>query len=304
MTSVIDVANLTKGYGQDRGLNGVSFTVAPGEVLALLGPNGAGKTTCVEILEGHRRRDSGEVSVLGVDPALGGRRLRDRIGIVMQEAGIDPELTVREVLEHYGRAYSQRRDAVELAELVELTDRLDDRVSRLSGGQQRRIDLALGLVGTPELVFLDEPTTGFDPVARRRSWDVIGDLAAAGTTVVLTTHYLEEAEQLADRILVLVAGQIVAEGTPDELRRGAQRETTIRFGLPRVDAPLESLLEPLQGKASGRGMDLEVTTSRPTADLAHITGWALARGIELEGLVVETTSLEQAYLRLVEGEQP
>ncbi len=304
MTSVIDVANLTKGYGQDRGLNGVSFTVAPGEVLALLGPNGAGKTTCVEILEGHRRRDSGEVSVLGVDPALGGRRLRDRIGIVMQEAGIDPELTVREVLEHYGRAYSQRRAAVELAELVELTDRLDDRVSRLSGGQQRRIDLALGLVGTPELVFLDEPTTGFDPVARRRSWDVIGDLAAAGTTVVLTTHYLEEAEQLADRILVLVAGQIVAEGTPDELRRGAQRETTIRFGLPRVDAPLESLLEPLQGKASGRGMDLEVTTSRPTADLAHITGWALARGIELEGLVVETTSLEQAYLRLVEGEQP
>lgn len=303
MPSVIEVQNLTKAYGSAPALAGVSFTVSSGEVVALLGPNGAGKTTCVEILEGHRRRDSGQVSVVGFDPASAGPAWRNRVGIVMQEAGIDPELTVREVLAHYGRAYRQPRSPEDLAALVELDDRLDDRVSRLSGGQRRRVDLALGLVGTPELVFLDEPTTGFDPEARRRSWATIKALAEAGTTVVLTTHYLEEAEQLADRILILVGGQIVAEGSPEQLRRQVQDDTVIRFGLPRVSAPLESLLDPLRGTVTGRGLQLEITTAHPTADLAHITGWALEHQIELDGLAVESTTLEQAYLRLVEDGQ-
>lgn len=299
MTTAIEVSGLTKHYGENRAVDGVSFAVDVGEVFAILGPNGAGKSTTVEILEGHRARDGGSVSVLGVDPATGGRAFRDRIGIVLQEAGVDKELTVRETLDLYSSAYTRRRSIEEVIELVELADRLDDRISRLSGGQQRRVDLALGLIGTPELLFLDEPTTGFDPAARRRSWELVRRLTDEGTTVVLTTHYLEEAEELADRLIVMAHGQIVAAGTPEQLRDQAGSETVIRFALPKIDAPLNSLLEPLHGEASGRDLRIEISTTRPTADLAHVTRWAIDCGVELDGLTVESVTLEDVYLRLV-----
>ena len=306
MTAVIEVDDLIKTYGGSRAVDGISFAVHEGEVLAILGPNGAGKSTTVEILEGHRFRDGGNVRVLGVDPAEGGRRFRDRIGIVLQSAGVDSEFTVREVLELYGFAYSKRRPVDELLAMVELEEKADERVSTLSGGQQRRIDLALGLIGDPELIFLDEPTTGFDPAARRRSWDLISNLTSLGRTVVLTTHYLDEAEHLADRVLVLVDGRIVAEGTPAELKAFAGAGTIIRFDLPTVDAPLGGLLDPLSGTVTGRGRAVEIVTSVPTADLAHLTGWALAQGAELAGLSVTSQDLESVYLQLVgdnEGSQ-
>ncbi|MEM9203754.1 MAG: ABC transporter ATP-binding protein [Actinomycetota bacterium] len=302
MTSTIEVSDLTKTYGENRAVDGVSFSVDAGEVFAILGPNGAGKSTTVEILEGHRTRDGGSVTVLGADPANGGRAFRDRIGIVLQEAGVDKELTVRETLDLYGAAYSKRRSIDEVIELVELADKLDERISRLSGGQQRRVDLALGIIGTPDLLFLDEPTTGFDPAARRRSWDLVRSLTDDGTTVVLTTHYLDEAQELADRLIVMAGGRIVAAGTPDELRAQAGSQTVIRFGLPKVDAPLGGLLDPLHGDASGRDRHIEIATSRPTADLAHITTWAVDHGLELDGLRVESVTLEDVYLRLV-GEE-
>lgn len=288
-----------KSYGDTHAVDGVSFSVTAGEVFAILGPNGAGKSTTVEILEGHRRRDGGTVSVLGVDPDTGGRAFRDRIGIVLQQAGVDNQLTVRETLDLYSTAYTRRRPVEEVAQLVELTDKLDDRISRLSGGQRRRVDVALGIIGSPMLLFLDEPTTGFDPAARRRSWELVRSMRDEGTTVVLTTHYLEEAEELADRLIVMAGGRIVAEGTPEQLREQANTESVIRFGLPQVDAPLSGLLEPLHGAASGRDRRIEITTARPTADLAHITSWAIGHGIELDGLVVESITLEDVYLRLV-----
>jgi ABC-2 type transport system ATP-binding protein len=299
MTNAIDVSDLTKTYGDLRAVDGLSFSIPEGQVFAILGPNGAGKSTTVEILEGHRERDGGEVSVLGVDPATGGRDFRNRIGIVLQEAGVDKELTVRETIELYRNAYTKCRPIDEVIALVELEEKLDIRISRLSGGQRRRVDLALGLIGSPELLFLDEPTTGFDPAARRRSWDLIRRLADDGMTVVLTTHYLEEAEQLADHIVIMSSGQIVAEGTPESLRQDATTESIIRFELPRVDARVEELFEPLFGNVQGRDRRVEVTTTKLTADLAHITGWAVERGVELSGLVVESLTLEDVYLRLV-----
>ena len=299
VTTAIEVEDLSKSYGDLRAVDGVSFSVEPGEVFAILGPNGAGKSTTVEILEGHRRRDSGRVSVLGVDPTEGGRAFRNRIGIVLQEAGVDKELTVRETLDLYSTAYTRRRSIDEVIEMVELADKLDERISRLSGGQQRRVDLALGVIGAPDVLFLDEPTTGFDPAARRRSWELVRDLADNGTTIVLTTHYLEEAEELADHLIVMAGGTIVAAGTPESLRDQAGEATIIRFALPSVDASLAGLLDPLHGDASGRDRRLEISTTKPTADLAHITGWALQHGIELDGLSVESVTLEDVYLRLV-----
>ena len=303
MSAVLEVANLVKHYGDVKAVDGVSFSVQPGEVFALLGPNGAGKSTTVEILEGHRRRDSGHVRVLGVDPAEGGRRFRDRIGIVLQSAGVDEQLTVAEVVALYACAYTRRRPVAEVLEAVELSDQASARVGTLSGGQRRRIDLAMGLVGDPELLFCDEPTTGFDPAARRRSWDLVRRLAGSGRTVVLTTHYLDEAEQLADHVAVLAGGRIVAEGTPASLRREAAADTVVRFALPAAEAPLSGLFEPLAGKVTDNGGRVTVVTPSPTADLAHITGWATARGIELEGLAVESISFEDVYLRLVGEDQ-
>lgn len=299
MAPAIEVQDLVKTYGDVRAVDGVSFSVDEGEVFAILGPNGAGKSTAVEILEGHRAASSGSVRVLGVDPASAKAGFRDRIGIVLQSAGIDTELTVLEVLEFYGAAYSKQRNAHELLELVELTEKADSRVATLSGGQQRRVDLALGLIGDPDLIFLDEPTTGFDPSARRRSWDIVRNLTSLGRTIVLTTHYLDEAEHLADRVAVLAAGQIVAEGSPADLRASLGAGTRISFDMPLVNEPISGLLDPLQGTSRGRDRRLEITTSAPTADLAHITAWAQQRGIELGGLQVASTDLEDVYLGLV-----
>ena len=223
--------DLTKSYGAVTAVDGLSFDVAEGEVYALLGENGAGKSTTVEILEGHRTRSSGEVTVLGQDPGRAGRDFRDRIGIVLQSSGVEHELTVREAVTIYGSCYSSRRAVADVVELVGLTPQLDQRVGHLSGGQRRRLDLALGIVGNPSLLFLDEPTTGFDPAARRHAWELVRELCSGGTTVLLTTHYLDEAEHLAARVGVLAAGRLVAEGTPDELIGGAGT-TVVRFDLP------------------------------------------------------------------------
>ena len=301
--SVISVRDLVKEYGPRRAVDGLSFDVAPGEVYALLGPNGAGKTTTVEILEGHRRRTSGAVDVLGRDPEDGGRALRDRIGIVLQSSGLETEFTVAEVLDVYGSSYGRRRPLDELVELVGLADERDQRVGTLSGGQRRRLDLALGLVGHPELLFLDEPTTGFDPAARRSAWELVRTLCSGGTTVLLTSHYLDEVEQLADRMGVLVAGRLVAEGSPADLIGGADALTTVRFQLPAgVDA--EALDGALPDGATVDGSRVEFTTAAPTEAVHAITGWALERGVELIGLTVARPSLEDVFLGLTGAEHP
>jgi ABC-2 type transport system ATP-binding protein len=298
MTAVVSVRELRKDYGSLRAVAGVSFEISEGEVYALLGQNGAGKSTTVEILEGHRPRTSGEVSVLGQDPGRAGRGFRDRIGIVLQSSGVEHELSVREAVSIYGSCYSRRRQTDDAVEVVGLTAQLDQRVGTLSGGQRRRLDLALGIVGCPSLLFLDEPTTGFDPAARRQAWGLIRQLCSGGTTVLLTTHYLDEAEQLADRVGVLAAGRLVAEGTPDELI-GGSGTTVVRFDLPpgTTAADLDGVL-PAGALVSAERV--EFTTSAPTSAVHAVTGWAMARGIELTGLVVTRPSLEDVFLQLAE----
>jgi ABC-2 type transport system ATP-binding protein len=290
----VRVRGLRKAYGELTALDGVDLTVARGEVLALLGPNGAGKTTLVEILEGHRRADAGAVSVLGYDPGKRERAFREKIGIVLQEAGLDPAITVREALELYGAAYPNPKPAMELLELVGLADRPNERASNLSGGQRRRLDLALGLVGDPDLIFLDEPTTGFDPAARRQSWETIANLRSLGKSILLTTHYMEEAQRLADRVVVLARGTVVAEGTPDELGRD-DNTTLVGFRLPafheNLPLPDDALVE--RGTVSFR-------TDTPTRDLAPLLEWASHRGMELEHLTVTRPTLEDVYLDLTE----
>ena len=229
--SAVRAEGLTKSYGTVTALAGLDLEVDSGEVVALLGPNGAGKTTTVEILEGYRRPDSGSVEVLGSDPVDAGAALKQRIGIVLQEAGLEDELTVRESIEYLRSAYDHPRETDDLIELVGLEEKADERIKRLSGGQKRRLDLALALTGTPELLFLDEPTTGFDPSARRDAWVMIQGLAKAGTTVLLTTHYLEEAQALADRVVVIAGGRVLAEGPPDGLGNRMTAAATIRFRL-------------------------------------------------------------------------
>jgi len=275
----IRAAGVRKSYGAVRALDGVDLTVRRGELLALLGPNGAGKTTLLEILEGHRRADAGEVSVLGHDPALRERRLRERTGIVLQEEGLDPNLDVAEAVELYGAAYPHPRPVEEVLELVGLADRARARAATLSGGQRRRLDLALGIAGDPELIFLDEPTTGFDPGARRRSWELIRRLRRAGKTILLTTHYMEEAQALADRVVVLAGGRVVAEGTPDSLAAAAG----------------EAIVAYRAGDRAERFL-----TPTPTADLLPLLSAAAALGEELEGLTVTRPSLEDVYLQLTE----
>jgi ABC-2 type transport system ATP-binding protein len=262
-------------------------------VLAVLGPNGAGKTTLVEILEGHRSADAGEVSVLGFDPGRRERAFRERIGIVLQEAALDSLLTVREAIELYGAPYPSPRPAAEVAELVGLTDKLDARANTLSGGQRRRLDLALGIGGDPELVFLDEPTTGFDPAARRQSWELIGGLRALGKTILLTTHYMEEAQRLADRVVVIAGGRVIAEGAPDAL--GRDGSTLVTFELPEGLDPA-----PLPVGAERRGRAVSFRTAAPTRDLAPLLSWAAVRGFELEGLTVTRPTLEDVYLQLTQ----
>jgi ABC-2 type transport system ATP-binding protein len=293
--AAISVRDLRKDYGAVRAVDDLTFEVAEGEVYALLGENGAGKSTTVEILEGHRARSAGEVRVLGEDPGRAGRRWRDRIGIVLQSSGVEHELTVREAVTIYGSCYSARRPVTDVIDRVGLAPQLDRRVGHLSGGQRRRLDLALGIVGSPALLFLDEPTTGFDPAARRQAWDLVRDLCSEGTTVLLTTHYLEEAEQLAGRVGVLARGRLVAEGSPAALI-GGTGTTVVRFDVPAATSAAD--LAGVVPAGASIGERVEFTTSTPTAAVHAVTGWALERGVELTGLVVTRPSLEDVFLQL------
>ncbi len=275
----ITVTDLHKSYGAYEALRGIDFEIETGEVFGLLGPNGAGKTSTVEILEGYRRRDGGTVSVLGEDPELAGLDWRQRIGVVLQSGALYQNLTVLESLELFAGYYERPGHVDDVIELVGLAEKRDARVRTLSGGQKRRLDLALGLIGNPEVLFLDEPTTGFDPAARRAAWNVIRSLRTLGKTILLTTHYLDEAEQLSDRVAVLREGTIVAIGRPAELS-GAAPATEIRYQL--------------------NGEDVLVSTHEPTRVLHELTSEALAEGRELEGLSVRRPTLEEIYLALTE----
>jgi ABC-2 type transport system ATP-binding protein len=296
--TAIVVRELHRRYGDTVAVDGISFEVEAGEVFALVGPNGAGKTSTVEILEGHRSRTGGEVTVLGHDPADGGRPFRERIGIVLQEAGMDEEFSVAELVDLYASFYPHPRDRDEVIGLVGLEAKRDARSKTLSGGQRRRLDLALGLIGDPELLFLDEPTTGFDPSARRQAWEVVANLCAVGTTVLLTTHYMEEAQHLADRVAVMAAGRLVALGTPAELARQSQGGSgTIRFRLP---AGTGELALPAVGEHVVReDGTVEVRSRTPTRDLQALTTWAVDRRLELEELTLAPPSFEDTYLELV-----
>jgi ABC-type multidrug transport system ATPase subunit len=296
--AAIVVGDLHKHYGDNHAVRGLDLTVEEGEVVAVVGPNGAGKTTTVEILEGHRQRSHGHVEVLGFDPETGGRAYRERIGIVLQEAGMEDRFTARELLRHYAGFYPRPRDVDEVLELVGLTGKADERTRSLSGGQRRRVDLALGLIGDPDLLFLDEPTTGFDPSARRQAWDVVAGLCQGGKTVLLTTHYMEEAHRLADRVAVIAAGRLVALGTPDELvDRAAGASAIIGFRLP-ADV-LVSDLPRIDGELHVDGDTVEVRSATPTRDLQALTGWATERGLEFDQLRLLRRSLEETYLDLV-----
>jgi ABC-2 type transport system ATP-binding protein len=299
--AVISVKGLRKSYGELEALRGIDLDVARGEIFAFLGPNGAGKTTAISVLEGYLERDAGEVEVLGEDPASVGRDWRGRVGFVLQECRMEPLLTVRETLEMYAGYYEHPRDVAETIELIGLTDKADDRTGRLSGGQQRRLDVAVALIGDAELLFLDEPTTGFDPSARRAAWQVIEGLRDLGKTVMLTTHYMDEAQALADRVAVIASGRIIAAGTPDDLGGRRDAECVISFELPGGDsATVQAAVGGEWSRTNGR---LSLRTGDPTRSLHELTGWALANGIGLEGLEVTRPSLEDVYLELTAAEE-
>jgi ABC-2 type transport system ATP-binding protein len=296
--SVVTVQGLVKRYGRREAVRGVDLDVRRGEIFAFLGPNGAGKTTTVEILEGFRARTDGEVRVLGVDPAHGDAAWRDRVGIVLQDSEPEPGLSVRECLELYAGYYRSPRDVDDTIALVGLTDKTDARAHDLSGGQRRRLDVALALIGDPEIVFLDEPTTGFDPAARRTAWEVIAGLRRLGKTIFLTTHYMEEAEYLADRIAVLARGQIVAEGTPKTLGGRDRMTAAIRFTLPDA-VRLEDLPGELRiiAEMADEGTTV-VHTATPLAHLRLLADWALGLGFDLADIDVRRPTLEDVYLAL------
>jgi ABC-2 type transport system ATP-binding protein len=294
--SAVSVTNLRKSYGDVQAVGDVSFAVEPGEVFALLGPNGAGKTTTIEILEGFRDADSGAVEVLGVDP--GNRRtqrwLRSRMGIVLQELAVEPFLSVRQVLTRNAGYYPHPRPVDEVLDLVGLSAKAGDKVKNLSGGQQRRLDVGLGIVGQPELLFLDEPTTGLDPAGRRATWELIRQLGSEGTTVILTSHYMDEVEALAGRVAVMAGGRIVASGTPDAIGGRDASVATIRFRLP-AGLPASGL--PVAGQQVNGG-EIEIRTEDELTVLHTLTGWALDRKVALSGLTVRRVTLEDIYLNL------
>jgi len=294
---VIGVSGLHKRYGQLEAVRGIDLQVRRGEIFAFLGPNGAGKTTTVEILEGFRGRSAGQVSVLGVDPAHADRHWRDRVGVVLQESQPEPGLRVRECLQLYAGYYNHPRQLEETIALVGLQQQAEVPAERLSGGQRRRLDVALALIGDPELLFLDEPTTGFDPSARRAAWEVISGLRALGKTVFLTTHYMDEAEHLADRIAVIAAGRIVAQGIPQTLGGRDRLPATISFTLPTGVTP-QALPADLQARAERDADRLVLTSQHPLDHVRRLADWALARGLDLPDLDVRRPSLEDVYLHL------
>jgi ABC-2 type transport system ATP-binding protein len=291
--NAVEVRGLRKSYRDAAAVQGIDFEIRPGEIFALLGPNGAGKTTTVEILEGYRDRDAGEVQVLGFDPGRHARSLRERIGIVLQKTGVDQYLTVAELIAMYSGYYPRRRPVDEVVELVGLQDKRDTRAIRLSGGQQRRLDVAIALAGDPDLLFLDEPTTGFDPAARREAWEIVKNLAAIGKTVLLTTHFMDEAQYLADRVAVIAGGRIVATGTPESLGGRDAATAVVRFRLPDGLGPPPAF--PATATPDG---GFEWAPAEVTRELHELTGWALDKGIELEALQIVRPSLEDVYLQL------
>jgi ABC-2 type transport system ATP-binding protein len=292
----VDVRGLSKSYGNVHAVRAIDLQIQHGEIFALLGPNGAGKTTTVEILEGYRSRDAGSVTVLGYDPGRERRLLKSRIGIVLQSTGVENYLTVAETISMYSGFYPDPRPVDEVIELVGLQDNRDTRVIKLSGGLQRRLDVAIALAGNPDLLFLDEPTTGFDPSARREAWEVVKNLAGLGKTVLLTTHYMDEAQYLADRVAVIAAGHIVAEGSPATIGDRGLAKARIRYRLPAGASPPPDM-------AGERGLDgfTELTADDVTRALHRLTGWAIDDGIDLEGLEVIRPSLEDVYLELTES---
>jgi ABC-2 type transport system ATP-binding protein len=290
----VEVEGLRKSYGRLEAVRGITFTVQEGEVFALLGPNGAGKTTTVEIMEGFRKRDGGRVSVLGFDPATGDRRLKAQIGIVLQTTGVDPYLTVAETVDMFRGYYPHPRPRDEVIRLVGLEDTVGTRVTRLSGGQKRRLDVAVALAGDPHLLFLDEPTTGFDPGARRNAWDVIKGLAGLGKTIFLTSHAMDEVQYLADRVVIIAAGKIVAQGTPEALVAGQGSDTLVRFRVPTPAA----LPASIRDAARLDGNEVELETKDPTRTLYDLTSWAVSAGLPLDGLQVTRPSLEDVYLEI------
>ena len=294
--NAVEVDDLRKSYGTVEALRGISFSVAEGEVFALLGPNGAGKTTTVEILEGFRRRDGGRASVLGFDPASGDRRLKEQMGIVLQTSGVDPYLTVDETVEMFRGYYPHPRPLDEVITLVGLTDKRSTRVTKLSGGQRRRLDVAIALAGDPRVLFLDEPTTGFDPGARRNAWDVIKGLKDLGKTIFLTSHSMDEVQFLADRVVIIAAGKIVAEGTPEALVDRRSGATTIRFARPSVPLP-----DSLTRGARIDDDSVEIETEDPTRGLFELTSWAVQNGTSLDALQVTRPSLEDVYLEITKA---
>ena len=298
-STALRVAGLAKSYGRRRAVTDVSFTAEAGEIVAVLGPNGAGKTTTVEVLEGFLRRDAGAVEVLGQDPERAGRAWRARIGMMPQATNLEPELTVRETLQLYAGLYPAPRAIAEVLEMTGLTDDAGTRAGALSGGRPRRADLALAIIGDPELLFLDEPTTGFDPAARRLTWQTINTLAEAGSTVILTTHYLEEAERLADRVVVVAAGRVVANATPAEIRARAAR-TVVGFRLPAGITLAD--LPPGLSAARTDGGRIELTTADAHDTVGALVDWSRRGGWRLDDLTIGQPSFEDAYLTLTEGD--
>lgn len=299
---VISIEGLRKSYGEVDAVRGIDLQVDEKEIFAVLGPNGAGKTTMLEILEGYRSRDAGRVEVLGTDPAKPDSAWRERIGIVLQETALETLLTVRESLELYAGYYSAPRPVDEVIELVGLTEKADVRAGKLSGGQMRRLDVGIALIGNPDLLFLDEPTTGFDPSARRHAWQMIAGLRDLGKTVLLTTHYMDEAQSLADRVAVINRGLVVAVDTPEKLGDREGLPTRISFGigpgLPRPDASVIPAAEVTTKQSTDGGVEIVFGSHSPTADLNRLAAWAVEHGVELEGLEVRRPSLEDVYLEL------
>ena len=291
----IDTNQLTKRYGDFQAVNSVSLKVREGEIFALLGPNGAGKTTTVEILEGHRSKTSGQVKVLGMDPSENSTEFRSRVGIVLQETGIEQYLTAVEILEQFTNFYESPRSISELLEMTGLREDKDKRVKKLSGGQKRRLDVAIGLCGNPDLLFLDEPTTGFDPSARRAFWDMIKNLKTDGTTVVLTTHYMEEAEYLADTVALMNHGKLVSQGSLSDLKI-SNNQTSITFKFDESPTKLPADIQEISKISEGMVL---INTESPTAVLADLTGWAISEGIELKNLEVSRQTLEEIYLGIL-----